>query len=132
VFADRPLDEIGWAPVAQCRRVPGGAVLQIRVRGAGAVRIPAAGIPAPFALVVEGPTPGSRGAGVLFRFEKGSIIFEATPQLSGRWIYVIPVAPLAPPVRQPLPDGRGSVAQPARTYRAATVRERLLASSRHS
>lgn len=90
VFADRPLDEIGWAPVAECRRVPGGAVVQIRLRGAGAVRIPATGISAAFALVVEGATPGSRGAGVPFRFEKGSIIFEATPQLSGRWIYLIP------------------------------------------
>jgi len=90
VFADRPLDEIGWAPVAECRRVPGGAVVQIRVRGAGAVRIPAGSISSPFALAVEGPTPGSRGASVPFRIEKGSIIFEATPQLNGRWIYLIP------------------------------------------
>jgi hypothetical protein len=59
LFADRPLDEIGWAPVAECRRVPGGAVVQIRVRGAGAVRIPAAGIPAPFALAMEAPRPAA-------------------------------------------------------------------------
>ena len=40
VFADAPVAEIGWAPVAEARRVPGGAVLQMMVRGAGTVRIP--------------------------------------------------------------------------------------------
>jgi hypothetical protein len=90
VFADRVVDEIGWAPVAESRRVPNGAVLQIMVRGAGTVRIPAIGLPPSVALVAQGPTPGSRGADVPSRLENGTLVFEITPQLNGRWIYVVP------------------------------------------
>lgn len=90
VFADQAVDEIGWAPVAERRRVPNGAVVQIMVRGAGAVRIPATGLPASVTLAAQGQTPGSRGANVPFRFENGTLVFEITPQLNGRWIYVVP------------------------------------------
>lgn len=90
VFADQAVDEIGWAPVAEPRRVPHGAVLQIMVRGAGAVRIPAISLPPSANLVAQGPTPGSRGADVPFRFEDGALAFEIAPQLNGRWIYVVP------------------------------------------
>jgi hypothetical protein len=60
------------------------------VRGAGTVRIPAFGLPPSVTLVAEGPTPGSRGADVPFRFENGTLVFELTPRLTGRWIYVVP------------------------------------------
>jgi hypothetical protein len=89
VFADQPLESIGWAPVAAARRVPGGAVVQIMARGSGAVRIPAAGLPGSIALVAQGPAPGSRGADVAFRLENGAIAFDLAPELSGRWIYVV-------------------------------------------
>jgi hypothetical protein len=90
VFADQAVDEIGWAPVAEPRRVPNGAIVQIMVRGAGAVRIPAIGLPPSVTLVAQGPKPGSRGADVPFRLENGTLVFEIAPQLNGRWIYVVP------------------------------------------
>ena len=90
VFADHAVDEIGWAPVAEPRRVPNGAVLQIMVRGAGSVRIPATGLPPSVTLVAQGPTPGSRGADVPFRLEDGALAFEIAPHLNGQWIYVVP------------------------------------------
>ena len=89
VFADRAVDEIGWAPVAEARRVPNGAVVQIMVRGSGGVRIPTAGLPPSFSLIAQGPTPGSRGADVSFRLANGAIVFEAGGELNGRWIYVV-------------------------------------------
>jgi hypothetical protein len=87
VFADREMQEIGWAPVGKERQVPGGALLQIQVSGRGAVRIPAAALPPGITLYVEGAKPGSRGAQVPSRREKDSLLFEATEQLRGRWIY---------------------------------------------
>jgi hypothetical protein len=87
VFADRPMDEIGWAPVGPERQVPGGALIQIQVSGRGTVRIPAAALPPGIALFVEGAKPGSRGALVPCRREKDSLLFDATEQLRGRWIY---------------------------------------------
>jgi hypothetical protein len=64
VFADQALDEIGWAPVAEPRRVRGGAVLMIQARGEGAVRVPAVGLSGAVSLYAEGAAPGSRGAEV--------------------------------------------------------------------
>lgn len=90
VFADQPVETIGWAPVAPMRRVPGGAVLQIKVRGSGTVHIPAAGIAEPVSLVAEGAKPGSRGPAVPAALEHGTLTFHLTPQLSGRWLYVVP------------------------------------------
>jgi hypothetical protein len=87
VFADGDIDEIGWAPVATERRVEGGALIQMQVSGTGTVRIPAAGLPAELALFVEGPKPGSRGARVACRRENGALVFEATQELRGRWLY---------------------------------------------
>jgi hypothetical protein len=92
VFADRALQEIGWAPVAESRRTPGGAVAQIWVRGAGRVRVPLGGLAAGATLVAEGAKPGSRGATVAARVRDGGIEFEATPATSGRWLYVVPGA----------------------------------------
>lgn len=87
IFADGDIDEIGWAPVAPERRVEGGALIQMQVSGTGTVRIPAAGLPAELALFVEGPKPGSHGARVACRRENGALVFEATKELRGRWLY---------------------------------------------
>lgn len=89
VFADRPVEQIGWAPVAGNRRVANGAVAQILARGEAQVRIPAAGLPSGVALVVEGASPGSRGAAVPAQVRDGAIEFTVTPELSGRWLYVL-------------------------------------------
>jgi hypothetical protein len=91
VFADQVLDEAGWAPVAESRRVHNGAILQIMVRGSGTVRIPASGIRGQLALFVEGQSPGSRGAEVPGRLEGGAVTFNMAPELNGRWIYVVAV-----------------------------------------
>ncbi|MBI4889506.1 MAG: hypothetical protein HY821_02700 [Acidobacteria bacterium] len=90
VFADQPLEEFGWVPVAQTRRVPNGAVAQIWAKGQGTVRIPAAVLPPNATLIVEGAKPGSRGAIVPAKSEAGAVVFTLTPGLSGRWIYVLP------------------------------------------
>jgi hypothetical protein len=90
VFADADVDEIAWAPVAPARRVPGGAVIQIQVSGNGTVRIPAASLPGNLALFAEGPRPGSRGERVPCHREGDGLIFQATPELRGRWLYGVP------------------------------------------
>ncbi len=89
VFAGSDLDEIGWAPIAPERRVEGGALIQMQVSGTGTVRIPAAGFPGELTLYVEGPKPGSRGARVACHRENGALVFEATNELRGRWLYVV-------------------------------------------
>jgi len=89
-FSAKPLALIAFAPVAQERRVPGGAVMQIMVRGAGTVRIPAPGIPGNARLFAEGPTPGTRGSAVACRIQDGALTFEATPATANRWLYVTP------------------------------------------
>lgn len=90
VFADRKMEQIGWAPVREERRIPNGAIEQIWVRGAGHVQIPANNLPSEVALVAEGPRPGSRGAAVPSQLRNGNLEFTVTPQISGRWIYVTP------------------------------------------
>jgi hypothetical protein len=92
VFADAPVEQIGWAPVAPSRRVPNGAVLQIFVRGAGKVRIPAPDVPDGASLVAEGARPGSRGAIAGGEVRNGEVAFTVTGELSGRWVYVVPGA----------------------------------------
>ncbi|MCC7496860.1 MAG: hypothetical protein IT160_04725 [Bryobacterales bacterium] len=85
VFADSPMDAIAWAPVAAARRIRHGAVFQIRLAGTGTVRIPSPW--ADLELFVEAERPGSRGARVPHRYENGTLVIQATPQYSGRWIW---------------------------------------------
>lgn len=89
-FSEKPLDLIAFAPVAAERRVPGGAVMQILVRGTGEVRVPAPGVSPRARLIAEGPAPGSRGAAVPFRIEQGFLVFHSTPATQNRWLYVVP------------------------------------------
>jgi hypothetical protein len=91
LFADGAMPLVVWAPVAEERRVKGGAVLQIRVHGSGTVRIPSAAVPSDVELVAEGPTPGSRGEAVPSRREGNALVFEATGPASGRWLYAVPL-----------------------------------------
>lgn len=90
-FADHAFDQIAWAPVAEARRIPGGAYLQVLARGNGALRIPAPPLPARLQFVTEGQTPGSRGNPVESRQDGKAIILETGPGVSGRWLYGIPV-----------------------------------------
>jgi hypothetical protein len=92
-FAERigenPLALVAWAPVARERQVPNGAVMEIQVHGAARLMLSEKLFPREFQLFLEGATPGSRGREVPFRREGGSVIIEVSPELSGRWIFVV-------------------------------------------
>jgi hypothetical protein len=92
VFADSPVEQIGWAPVHPDRRAPGGAVLQLMIRpgtGSREVRLPAGPWPEELAFFAEGPRPGSRGAPIPGRREEGAMVLPAAAA-PGRWIYGVP------------------------------------------
>jgi hypothetical protein len=89
VFADHAFEVVAWAPVAEARRVVGGAVLQILARGSGTLRIPVRGLASSATVYAEGATPGSRGQRVPARIESGALVVEITPGMSGRWLYVV-------------------------------------------
>lgn len=89
-FSDSGRGTVCWGPVAPERRVPGGAVFQIRADGNGPVRIPAPGIPASAKLFAEGPTPGSRGIAIPATVADGVITFEPPKEAWGKWIYAVP------------------------------------------
>jgi len=84
VFAFR---EIAWAPIPVERRVEGGAVFQMQVRGAPEVRIPALDLSAAPTLVAEGPRPGSRGERLACHLEGGLLSVTVPDSAQGRWIY---------------------------------------------
>ncbi|MCL5270741.1 MAG: hypothetical protein M1457_09395, partial [bacterium] len=76
VFADQPLQSVAWAPVAEKRRVEGGAIFEIMGSGQGALRVPAAGLPGSVEVVSTGRVPGSRGEVVPHRVENGCLVLE--------------------------------------------------------
>ena len=51
------------------------------------MRVPAAGLPASLTLYAEGPKPGSRGERILSTREGDALVFQATKELRGRWLY---------------------------------------------
>ncbi len=87
VFADTGDAEVAWAPVPAGRRVAGGALLQLMVKGEGRYRVPATGLPDDLELIAEGATPGSRGGSVPSQREDDMLVFVVTPRTAGRWIY---------------------------------------------
>jgi hypothetical protein len=89
VFADGP-SGIAWAPVPESMRVPGGAVVQIRVEGEGTVHIPMPGLSGGPKLFAEGGTPGSHGESLPCSLAKGTLTFTSPARVSGRWLYVLP------------------------------------------
>jgi len=82
--------EIVWAPVPPERRVAGGAVLQINCGAAGRYHLPATTLQGDLWLVVEGPSPGSRGAPIPAQRDGDMLTFTVTPDVAGRWIYGVP------------------------------------------
>ncbi len=94
-FGDAPFGQVAWAPVAEARRVPGGAVVQILARGKGTLRIPAAHLPVGLQLFAEGPTPGSRGNAVDSHREGDTLVVEIGPGTAGPWLYGVPGEGLA-------------------------------------
>jgi len=92
-FGDEPFGQAAWAPVAEARRVPGGAILQILARGKGPLRIPATHLPEDLQVFAEGPAPGSRGNPVESHREGDTLVIEIGGGSSGRWLYAIPGTP---------------------------------------
>lgn len=91
VFADADISTAAWAPIPEDRRVEGGAVWLFMAYGTGKMRIPTAALPATnLQLFAQGPTPGSRGEEIPTAIEGGSLVFEVTQGISGRWIYGVP------------------------------------------
>jgi hypothetical protein len=90
VYADQPMPLVSWAPVAEERRVPGGAVTQVLVHGGGLVRIPAAGLPTNAKVFAEGATPGSRGNAIEARREGDALVIPQPEAAQGKWMYVVP------------------------------------------
>jgi len=88
-FAEQSLGAICFAPVPAERRVAGGAVFMLRVEGAGEVRVPVAGLSGALQAFVEGPTLGSKGGEVPIARNDGVLTLNLTPELSGRWIYLV-------------------------------------------
>ena len=72
------------------RRVAGGAVLQINCGAAGRYHLPATTLRGDLWLVVEGPSPGSRGAPIPAQRDGDMLTFTVTPDVAGRWIYGVP------------------------------------------
>lgn len=88
-FSDDVIWGLYFAPVAEERRVPGGAVMQILVRSKGKIRIPAAGLAKDVKLVAEGSIPGSRGETLACEVKDGWLAFEVGDAQVGRWLYVV-------------------------------------------
>lgn len=91
VFCDSAMGRISWAPIARERRVDGGAIMQIFLSGSGEVRIPVVRFPRNVQMFAEGPKPGSRGEPVTCEITETELVFQATPEISNRWLYVVPV-----------------------------------------
>jgi hypothetical protein len=89
VYSDSPLPLVAWAPVPESRRVPGGAVAQLLVQGAGTVRIPRVICPQRPAVYAEGSTMGSRGAEVTARLEDNALAIDIDGSASGRWLWIV-------------------------------------------
>ncbi|HWE60385.1 MAG TPA: hypothetical protein VHB98_01615, partial [Chloroflexota bacterium] len=92
MFAEVGIREVAWAPVAAARRISGGAVLQFRAVGAGHIHIPTtADLSGAVTVVAEGAAPGSRGEPAPCAHDGGVLTLTITPELSGRWLYALPV-----------------------------------------
>jgi hypothetical protein len=89
VFAEAPMPLVAWAPIEPECRTPAGAVMRLRVHGAGTVRIPAAGLGVSPRVFAEGPTLGSRGAAVECRVEADALVVALKPEQTNRWFYVV-------------------------------------------
>lgn len=83
-LADNPVKALAFAPAGPERRMQPEVRLQIRVEGDAVISLPVSGITR---LVVEGPTPGSRGEESPCRQEGGRLIFQAPDHAQGKWIY---------------------------------------------
>jgi hypothetical protein len=88
-FADKPVGQIGWAPVPQNRHVENGAKLMVFCNTAGKIRIPANAYPDNLAFYAEASTPGQKGESVLCELEGDNLTIEITESVKSRWLFGI-------------------------------------------
>jgi hypothetical protein len=74
-FADAVMDHLAWAPVAENRRVPGGAIMEIWATGEATLRIP---LPdgKGSRLFRHGARPGVLGEEVKMSIENHHVVFQ--------------------------------------------------------
>ncbi|MBI3851048.1 MAG: hypothetical protein HY298_12345 [Verrucomicrobia bacterium] len=80
-FASQPMALMAWAPVLPARRVPGGAVLELWVKGDAEVSVPLSAGVTKGRLFFRGARPGSLGEAVESVCENGGLRFKA----QGAW-----------------------------------------------
>jgi hypothetical protein len=80
-FASKPMGHMAWAPVAENRRVPNGAVLEIWSQGDADVRIPVNPNLKNPRLCFAGNTPGGIGGEIAAKLDAGALCFES----KGSW-----------------------------------------------
>lgn len=95
-FGPNPHARLAWAPVAEERRVPGGAVMHILVSGPEPVTMAAEIFPEKFRLYKQGRAFGSRGEEVSWKREGQTVGFHlpGNPVTDfksyGQWLFVVP------------------------------------------
>ncbi len=88
-FAEQPVAHLAWAPVAENRRVPGGAVMEIWVASSCPVRIPVTDRGARGRLFLAGAAPGALGEELACTLRDGVLRFDPTSQGRRRHLYLL-------------------------------------------
>jgi len=88
-FAEQPAAHLAWAPVAENRRVPGGAVIEIWAASMGPVRIPMADGAARGRLFLAGTAPGVLGEELECALRDGALVFDPASQGRRRHLYLL-------------------------------------------
>jgi hypothetical protein len=87
-FADRPLAHLAWAPVAEGRRVPGGAIMEIWAAGDAVVRIPLPTQTTKPHLFMCGPRPGACGREIPITVEDQKVVFTVSSSWPTQHLYL--------------------------------------------
>jgi hypothetical protein len=89
-FADHPMGHIAWASVAENRRVPNGAIMELWTHGQAKITIPLPDQVTAGQLVFQGPRLGSAGGTVPATIKDGQLHFEASDQWPQKHLYLLP------------------------------------------
>ncbi len=88
-FAERPLAHLAWAPIAENRRVSGGALLELWVGGDQEIRVPLPPGVRNARLLSQGPRVGSPGEEVPSFVRDGSVVFSLKNRGGGGHLYLL-------------------------------------------
>ena len=87
-FADQPMVQLAWAPVAENRRVPNGALLELWVDGTGKVSIPLPDGIFQGRLTFQGALLGSAGETIAAKITERRLVFEAHADWPQKHLYL--------------------------------------------